>query len=296
MLALAILGLVRLPKIRPIIPQTAEEAVTNVHERPHTAYIAGGTFIVPMLKSGSLDLESLVDISELNELHYIKQEGEVIRIGALTTHAELVQYNILSNIPAFNRFKEKYTSPIAMNLATVGGSIALSEASEDLIPILLTLNANVRMLARGRKETVNLQNYITRRENYAKLLVEEVSFKLPKDPMLCDFDKVSLSISRRPLAGLAVNLETEGGKVKECRIAVSFYDGLKPGRVPTVEEKLKGRRITEEVINEASHTLKESIKPVGDFLASEWYRKEASAALLSKILNRMFGFQKIEGE
>jgi len=293
---LTILGLVKLPKIRPIIPQTAEEAVTNIHERTRAAYLAGGTYVVPMLKSRNLQLESLVDISGLDELRYIKQNGEIIRVGALTTHAELISYEATSDIPAFRRFKEKYTSPIAMNLATVGGSVALSQASEDLIPILLTLNANVTILTRGGRETVNLCNYLEKKETYGKFLIEEIYFKLPKAPALCEFEKISLSISRIPLAGVAVNLETEGGKVKECRIAVNFCNGFKPGRVAAVEQKLKGIKITEDVIDEVSQLLKEHINPAGDFLASAWYRKEASAALLKKMLNRMFGFQMERGE
>lgn len=282
------LGYVKLPRLVPLFPRDLREAVQLREENPDAAYLAGGTCLIPLLKSGAYRAGKLIDLSRLKELRYIRVGAGVIRIGALATHADVANNTALRSINAFQNFTKGYTSPVVMNSATVGGSIATASHTEDLIPILLALNTELTLLTPdGDRLTVELEKYIKEYDRLKKHLILEAAFKLPANGVLCDFEKLALGISRIPLSSVAVKVELERRRISGATVAVAQVNGTRPGRVREVEELLKGREITEELIGEAANKLKQSISPPEDTQASSWYRRELAATLFKRIMRRL---------
>ena len=95
--------------------------------------IAGGHSLLPMMKLRLANPEHLIDINDLDELSYIVQDPDRIRIGALTRHLELERSELLAeHYPVFAEAEAVIADPIVRNRGTIGGSLCQADAAEDL--------------------------------------------------------------------------------------------------------------------------------------------------------------------
>jgi len=268
-----------LPRIEVLIPSSLAEAVKIMDAEKDVAVIAGGTHIIHALLENRTRVRKFVDISRLDELKTIHVDGGRVRVGASVTQAELAK-KMMGKIKAFDSFVEKYSTPTIANIATVGGSIMLKKCSEDLIPILLTLDAGLTFADRNGVKEVSLDEYI-HRPMPSNMILKEISFKVSGG---CVFDKLWLGVSRNPLISVAACVEGVE-KVTFARVAVSHMDGFTPGRVVSVERYLEGRRLESGVVEKAGKIMSSSINPSADVLASSDYRREVAAVLLRRLLS-----------
>ena len=83
---------------------------------PEARVIAGGHSLLPMMKLRLANPEYLVDINELHELAYIREEGDELRIGALTRHVELERSDLLaSRFASFRDAERVIADPVVRN-------------------------------------------------------------------------------------------------------------------------------------------------------------------------------------
>ncbi|MBX6358058.1 MAG: FAD binding domain-containing protein, partial [Micromonosporaceae bacterium] len=95
--------------------------------------VAGGHSLIPMMKLRLARPEALIDINDLAELSFIRLEGDALRIGALTRHAELLASPVVGeHYPIFHDAERVIADPIVRNRGTVGGSLCQADPSEDL--------------------------------------------------------------------------------------------------------------------------------------------------------------------
>jgi len=267
-----------LPRISVSIPSSLPEALEILGREKDAAVIAGGTHVIHALLENKTRIRKFVDISRLDELKKIRMEGDRARVGALVTHSELAE-KMMNEIRAFKSFMEKYSAPTIANIATVGGSVVLKKSSEDLIPILLTLDAELTFADGGGVKKVGLDEYL-HSPTPSNTILTEISFNVRGG---CVFDKLWLGVSRNPLISVAAYVEGVD-RVRFARVAVSHVDGFTPGRVVSVERFLEGRRLEQDVVNRAGKIMSSSINPSSDVLASSEYRREVAAVLLRRLL------------
>jgi carbon-monoxide dehydrogenase medium subunit len=102
--------------------------------------IAGGHSLLPMMKLRLANPEHLIDINDLHELAYIREEGSEVRIGALTRHVELERSELLAaRFPVFRDAEEVIADPVVRNRGTIGGSLCQADAAEDLSAVCSAL-------------------------------------------------------------------------------------------------------------------------------------------------------------
>jgi CO/xanthine dehydrogenase FAD-binding subunit len=260
------------------IPSSLAEAVEILGREKDVAVIAGGTHVIHTLLENRTPIRKFVDISRLDELKKIHVDGGRARVGALVTHSELAE-KMMNEIRAFKSFMEKYSAPTIANIATVGGSVMLKKSSEDLIPILLTLDAELTFADGVGVKKVSLDGYL-RSPTPSNTILTEISFNVRGG---CVFDKLWLGVSRNPLISVAAYVEGVD-RVRLARVAVSHRDGSTPGRVVSVERFLEGRRLEQDVVQRAGKIMSSSINPSTDVLASSEYRREVAAVLLRRLL------------
>ena len=86
-----------------------------------------------MMKLRLANPEHLIDINDLTELAYIREEGDEIAIGALTRHVELLESELLARrFPVFRDAEQVIADPVVRNRGTIGGSLCQADAAEDL--------------------------------------------------------------------------------------------------------------------------------------------------------------------
>jgi carbon-monoxide dehydrogenase medium subunit len=129
-------------------PRTVEEAIALLQSHGSEAkLLAGGHSLLPLLKLRLAMVSHLIDIGRIEGLAYIRQVGDTIHIGAMTTHSELAESELLlQKQPLLPRAAIQIGDVQVRNCGTLGGSLAHADPAADLVPVLLALEA------RGRRD------------------------------------------------------------------------------------------------------------------------------------------------
>jgi len=122
------------PKFQYLRPTTIEEALYFLEKYGEDAkIISGGQSLIPVLNMRLSQPDYLIDVSRIKELNYIKSEGSVITIGALTKHYQVEESNLVyQDCPLLAEGIKHVGHPQIRNLGTVGGSIAHGDPSAEL--------------------------------------------------------------------------------------------------------------------------------------------------------------------
>ena len=114
--------------------------------------IAGGHSLLPMMKLRLASPEHLIDINDLTELDFIREEGDEIRIGALTRHVELLTSELLAtHFPLFRDAEQVIADPVVRNRGTIGGSLCQADAAEEPVGRVLGRQGEGRDPRRRRR-------------------------------------------------------------------------------------------------------------------------------------------------
>jgi CO/xanthine dehydrogenase FAD-binding subunit len=255
-------------------------------KREDVRVIAGGTSLIPNLRGQRQASSWLADISHLSHLRYIRCNNDTVRIGALTRIRDL-DCNILTKA-GFNSFAEaarNFGNTAIANMATVGGNVATALPTSDLLPVLLSVDANVQLKSFREKRIVSVPDFLVGKGKTGRRpdeLLTEVSFHIPHGRIVSSFRKIGKRSSNYlALVSLAVFLNLDRTKtIKKVGVAFNETSQGIPGRAREVEETLKDGRLTEDAINKATTRLElnSPAEPASEILTQ--YRRIASRNLL----------------
>ena len=124
---------------------TLEEVEKILNENEESKILAGGQTLIPTMKQRLASPSTLIDISDINELNFINDNGNTITIGATTTHNEVLSSEIImSKIPSLASLAEGIGDPHVRNMGTIGGSISNNDPTADYPTACLSLNAKIK--------------------------------------------------------------------------------------------------------------------------------------------------------
>ena len=122
--------------------------------------IAGGHSLLPMMKLRLANPERLIDINDLHELSFIREDGGELRIGALTRHVELLKSDLLAErLPIFRDAENVIADPVVRNRGTIGGSLCQADAAEDLSAVCSALKAKAVIRGAEGERVVGLDEF-----------------------------------------------------------------------------------------------------------------------------------------
>ena len=251
--------------------------------------IAGGTDVIPRMRRDQFQADRLVDISRIADLRFITEEDKEIRIGALTTYADMLSSSLLQRAaPSLLQAAATVGSPQIRHRGTLGGSIATASPAGDTLPPLLTLNAEVRLISLDSERTLPLAELL-RAPGETCLesdeIVHSVAFPRLPEPSAAAFLKLG---KRKGMAISVVSVAVAlviapDGDIAEARIA---FGSVAPTAVrsPHAEAALAGQSPNPEVIQRAAKAATSDISPIGDVRATADYRRHAAVHLLRRAL------------
>ncbi|MDA7947947.1 MAG: xanthine dehydrogenase family protein subunit M [Hyphomicrobiaceae bacterium] len=130
-------------------PETLADAEKMFADADDGQYIAGGQTMVPVMKQRLAMPSDIIDLERISDLKGISRDGNVLSIGAMTTHAEVAgSGDVAKAIPALARLADDIGDPAVRNRGTLGGSIANNDPAADYPAALVGLGATIHTTSR----------------------------------------------------------------------------------------------------------------------------------------------------
>jgi carbon-monoxide dehydrogenase medium subunit len=253
-----------------------------------TRILAGGYSLQPMMKLRLANPSFLVDIDDLaGELGYIKHDGDVVRIGAMTRHRELLESELLERLaPIFRDAERVIADPIVRNRGTIGGALCQADPSEDLGAVCVALEAEVLIRSLGGERTVDMADFHLGPYRTAvdddEMLVE-IRVPLRKNTGSA-YEKVNRRVGDWAVAAAGAALTVTDGVISHAGIALVAVGSDVAS--PAAEAVLLGREPNEELFEEAASAAAAACTPVTDQRGSAEYKRHAAGVLAARAMAR----------
>ena len=270
-------------------PASVEEALSLLARFGGDAKpLAGGQSLVPAMNFRLARPSVLIDLNGVASLSYIKEEGQLLTIGAMTRQRAVERSaSIGTRAPLVAQAMPWIAHPQIRNRGTVGGSLAHADPAAELPAVMLALDAKfVVRGASGTRRVPAAQFYtglFTTALAPGELLV---AVEIPRRP--AGSGSAFLEVSRRhgdfALAGVAVELALAAGKLSHARVALLSV-GEGPVLATGAMKALAGASPDERALEEAARIASEKdIDPPSDIHASAPYRRQLVRVLVKRAL------------
>ena len=256
--------------------------------------LAGGHSLIPIMKLRFARYAHLIDISRLEKLKTIRNEGQTIVIGAMTTHRMIETSGLIkAKIPVLSEAARQIGGGVQIrNMGTIGGNLSHADPVADFPPAILVTEAELVLQSLSQKRTVKAEDFFfgmfTTAIQPDEMLVE-IRVNLPEEPTGSCYLKFAHPASGFAVVGCAASVTLNDGICKAAKVAFSGISA-KPFRDSAIEEELNGNYLDEATIVSTSQKAAEGVELFSDRFASEDYRRHlakvyAKRALLRAVAN-----------
>lgn len=280
-----------------LAPRSREEALKAMAAGDVTV-VCGGTDLAPQTESGVRRYtRTLMNIRRIEGLSGVADAGDSIRIGTLTTVAEIRRDPLIARVaPILAEAAEHFASDQIRNAASLGGNICNASPAGDMIIPLLVLDAVVELdsWAGGALQTrkVPLDTFFLGPRRIVRKpeeLLTAIVFRKPAADFVGHFRKSgprpALEIST---VSVGLGGDLRAGVFRNVRVAMGAVAPV-PLRARSVEAALEGRRLDADSIRAALAAIAADAKPIDDVRASAWYRAHLARVFTEEALNHVLG-------
>jgi aerobic carbon-monoxide dehydrogenase medium subunit len=269
---------------------TSVEGVIEALQRlgSEARIIAGGHSLLPMMKLRLANPEHLIDINGLTDLRYIRQEGDEIRIGAMTRHVDLLKSDLLAeHFPVFRDAENVIADPAVRNRGTIGGSLCQADAAEDLSAACAAAKASVVIRGVDGERIVSLDDfhigpYMTA-VGAAEILTE---VRLTIRPGAGSaHEKCERRAGDWAIAAASAAVWIDDGAITDVGIALSAV-GLTTVHLGRAEELLQGKAPSDDLFTQAAKIASEDCTPRADGRGPVDYKRHLAGVLTQRALRR----------
>ena len=265
------------------------EAGQLLQQHPGAKLLAGGHSLIPLLKFRLATPAAHIDIGRLDELKGISVTDGRVRIGALTTHAELAASSELAErCPALGEAAGLIGDPAVRNRGTIGGNVAHADPASDLPTVLRALDATIAVTVDDGERSIPAADFFEGMMETAlgdHDIVTAIEVPAAGAGQGQAYVKFSHPASRYAVVGAAAAVTLVGGTVGVVAVALG---GLVPAarRAVSVEEALAGQAPTADAIAAAAAAVSADLgdELIGDIYASAEYRRAMAPVCVKRAL------------
>jgi len=275
-------------------PSTIDEALSLLAEYGYDAKIlAGGQSLIPSMNFRMAQPTVLIDLNNVSELFYVKNESDGLRIGAMTRQREMERNTLVSQIAPLIQETMPFIAHLQIrNRGTVGGSIAHADPAAELPAVMMALNARFQLRNKNGQRWVEANEFF--QGMFATALAPEeilTEISLPVLPKNCGwaFREVARRRGDFALVGAAAVVVLDNNKICQKARLVFLSVGDGPVEAHQAEQILIGQNGNDELVDEAAETAAtQDIDPPGDIHASPEYRRHLAKVLTKQVLSQAF--------
>jgi carbon-monoxide dehydrogenase medium subunit len=257
---------------------TLDEALSLLAERPDDAKIlAGGHSLIPAMKLRLAQPQLLIDIGQLKDLAYIREDQGQIRIGAMTTHYQIESSELLKKVcPLLPECAGHIGDVQVRNKGTIGGSLAHSDPAGDWPAAILALNAELVVASKSGDRTIKADDFFVELLTTAiepDEILREICINKGNGHTGHAYVKMHHPASGFAVVGVAasVTLDSDGG----CESASIGITGVssKAYRATATAAALAGQKLDDQTVASAAAHATDGVDVNGDLFASSEYRR-----------------------
>jgi carbon-monoxide dehydrogenase medium subunit len=251
--------------------------------------LSGGQSLMPAMNLRLISPELIVDIGEIAELRGITVTGDMVRIGALMRHVDLLRSaEIAAHAPLLTDAIAHIAHPAIRNRGTIGGSLAHADPASELPACMVALNAIIIIRGQAGERRIAASDFFTgiyETALSAQELLVAVELPAARKNSVHFFHEFARRHGDYAIAGLAAQATVEGDVIADLRLAF-FAVGDRP-ILAKAAEKLVKTAITAAILSEASTALGDELDPHDDQQASASMRRHLAKVLLARCVSAL---------
>ncbi len=281
------------PRFEYHAPRSIGEAIALLGQLGSEAkLLAGGHSLLPMMKLRFAEPAHLIDINRIPELRGIRQEGQTLVIGAMTTENELINSALLqAHVPLLPEAAQMIADPQVRNRGTIGGDIAHGDPGNDHPALSIALNASFVLEGPKGRRRVAADDFFL--GTYMTLLEEnEVLCEIHVPAFAAGtgsaYEKLKRKTGDWATAGCAVVMRRQGGVVSEVRIALT---NVAPTalRAEAAEQAILGKELSVANLQAAADAATAICDPAEDLRGDIDYKTAMAGQMVKRALVKAFG-------
>jgi carbon-monoxide dehydrogenase medium subunit len=268
---------------------SVEGAIAALAEHgPSARILAGGHSLIPMMKLRLATPEYLIDINDLDDLAFIRQDGDLIRIGAMTRHVELLSSELLArHFPVFADAERVIADPAVRNRGTIGGSLCQADPGEDLSAVCTALKAAVVVRGPRGERLIGMHEFHVGPYMTA-VAADEILIEvrlLVRPGAGSAHEKVERRAGDFAILATSAAVWIDGGTYVDAGIGLGAAGPTTIDAVAAAEH-LQGKAPSEELFQAAGKLAAEAAMPLADTRGPVDYKRHLAEVLTKRALHR----------
>jgi len=265
-----------------LAPTTVEEAVAALAQHGDDAKVlAGGQSLLPVLRMRLNAPEVVIDLGRIESLRGIRDDGDAIVIGAMTSHSDVASDPLVAEHALLvSKAMAEVADAQIRHRGTFGGALAHADPAGDVGAPALALGAEFVIQGPDGSRTVGADDFFVDLFETAiadgELLTE---VRIPKHTGWgATYEKFVRVAHQWSIVAIAATVRAEGGTIVEARVAMTNM-GSTPLRARGVEEALAGQPATDEAVRAAAAQAADGANPPTDLNGDAYYRRHLATVL-----------------
>jgi carbon-monoxide dehydrogenase medium subunit len=272
-------------------PTSVDEAVAALGEHGDDAKVlAGGQSLIPLLRLRLAYPELVVDVGRVDELRGVREDGDHVVIGAMTTHDEVMRDPLVTqHCGLVAEATRTVADPAVRHRGTFGGALAHADPAGDLPAVALALDAQMEIAGPEGRRTVPASEFFV---DYLQTALEAedllVSVRVPKlgEGWGYRYEKFHRVAQSWAIVGVAAAVRSSNGSVEEARIGLTNM-GPTPIRATAAEAALAGA--SADGVGAAAEQAAEGTSPSSDLNGQADYRRHLARVLTRRAVTAAVG-------
>jgi carbon-monoxide dehydrogenase medium subunit len=271
-------------------PTTVDEAVALLRAHGDEGrLLAGGHSLIPMMKLRLANPAHLIDLHGIGALNGIEEAGGAIRIGAMTTQAEVIASALLAEkVPILRETALQIADPQVRYCGTIGGNVANGDPGNDVPAVMLALGADFVVRGASGERTIAARDYY--RAAFTTALAGDevlIALRIPAPPAGhgCAYEKMKRKVGDYATAAAAVILVMDGGACRDARIALTNVADV-PLLAADAAGELLGTAVDGAAIEKAARAAVAITDPASDLRGPPEFRRHVAGVMLRRAIAR----------
>jgi len=274
-------------------PKTVEEALSLLSQyKGEAKIIAGGQSMLVIMRQELLAPEYVVDIKGISALDYMTyDERQGLKIGALTTHRTIEKSPVIQkHFGVLSEMETNLATIQTRNWGTIGGNLCHGDPAGDPVPILITLDAKLKLKSLSGERMVAMEGFskdILEVDLEPDEMLIEIQVPVPRSHTGVAHEKLMVMQGDAGIVGAAVSITMKpgNGMCEDARIVLSNAASI-PLRAKEAERCLVGKKINGDLLTEAGEVASKEANPPSDVHGSEEYRREMIKVFVKRAANK----------